>query len=159
MLITFSLILSLFFCLFSSCIDTSLPEKTPVIKIEQWKLTEPGTGNNADITINTHQDGLLTCEGLWQYFYTGIEVTSNDLNGYVYKDTTYISISCSGTAHLPKDYSKSVSFYDLTFKGQLKKGLFSGIWEISFKEPQWDKKAPRRGNFNGTLTFEKIMPQ
>lgn len=159
MLITFFLILSLIFCFVSSCIDTSLPEKTPVIKIEQWKLTEPGTDNYTDITINTHQDGLITCEGLWQYFYTGIEVTSNNLSGYVYKDTTYISITCSGTARLPEDYSKSVSLYDLTFKGELKNGIFSGIWEITFKEPLWDKKAPRRGYFNGTLTFEKIMPQ
>lgn len=159
MLITFSLILSLFFCLFSTCIDTSLPEKTPVIKTELWKLTEPGTDNNADITINTHQNGLITCEGLWQYFYAGVEVTSINLSGSVYKDTTHISISCSGTAHLPDNYSNSFSLYDLTFKGQLINGLFSGIWEVSLKEPEWDKKAPRRGNFNGILTYEKIMPQ
>ncbi|NLL13452.1 MAG: hypothetical protein GX267_08615 [Fibrobacter sp.] len=159
MLITFSLILSLLFCLFSSCIDTSLPEKTPVVRIEQWRLTEPGTENNVDITINTHQDGLITCEGRWQYFYTGIEVTSNDLSGSVYKDTTYISISCTGTAHLPEDYSESLSLYNLTFKGQIMNGSYSGIWEISFKEPQWDKKAPRRGKFSGILTYEKIMSQ
>ena len=159
MLITFSVILSQLFCIFSSCIDTSLPEKTPVIKTEEWKLTEPGTENNADITINTHQDGLITCEGLWQYFYTGIEVTSNDLSGYVYIDTTYISITCTGTAQLPEDYLESYSTYNLTFKGQLINGSFSGIWEISFKEAQWEKKSPRRGKFNGNLISEKIIAQ
>ncbi len=130
-----------------------------MIKTEQWKLTEPSTDNNADITINTHQNGLITCEGSWNYFYTEIEVTSDDLSGYVYKDTTYISISCSGTAHLPDDYSDSFSIYDLTFKGQVINGLYSGIWEVSFKEPQWDKKAPRRGNFSGILAYEKSMSQ
>ncbi len=159
MLITFSLILSLLCCLFSSCIDTSLPENTPVIKTEEWKLTEPGTENNADITIKTHQDGIITCEGLWQYFYIGVEVTSNDLSGYVYKDSTYISITCTGTAHLPEDYSESFSSYNLTFKAQLTNGLLSGIWEISFKEAQWDKKSPRRGKFDGILLNEKILAQ
>lgn len=130
-----------------------------MIKTEKWELTEPGTDNYAVITINTHQNGLITCEGLWRYFYTGIEVTSDDLSGSVYKDTTYISISCSGIAHLPDDYSDSFSIYDLTFKGQLINGMFSGNWEVFFREPQWEKKAPRRGNFNGTLTYEKITSQ
>jgi hypothetical protein len=102
---------------------------------------------------------LISCEGQWHYFYTNIEVTSDDLSGSVYKDTNYISISCSGIAHLPDDYSDSFSKYELTFKGQLINGLFSGIWEVSFKEPLWHKKAPRRGKFDGILIWEKIMAQ
>lgn len=155
MLITISLLLSLFFCSFCSCIDTSIPEKTPIIKIEQWKLIETGTDNFADITINTHQNGSLSCEGVWYYNYTGFNITSKNLNGSVYKDSDYVSISCSGTAYCSEECASEKSLYTLSFTGHSKNEMFSGIWEISFREPYWAEKAPRRGKFEGYLTYTR----
>lgn len=151
MLITISLLLSLFFCCFCSCIDTSLPEKTPIIKTEQWKLVETDTDNFADITINTHQNGSLTCEGTWYYKFHELNISSKNLNGSVYKDSDYVSISCSGTAYCSEDCESEKSLYTLSFIGHSRNETFSGIWEISFREPYWAEKAPRRGAFEGWL--------
>lgn len=150
----------LLFCFFFFCIDTSLPPKTPIIKTEQWNLSEPATNNSADININTHQNGSLSCDGQWSFSLAGIDFKSKNLSGSVYKDTTYLSISCSGTACFSGNYEmENESEYELTFWGQFKGGYASGNWEISFEEPDWEYFSSKGRTFEGILMSEKSISQ
>ncbi len=151
-------LLTVSFCLLLFCIGDYESVDSPVIRIQKWNLAEPNSSNHAEININTHENGSMSCDGIWYYDYVGTEVTCNDLKGSVYKDTTFLSINCNGTASYIDDYGLEITsgFY-LKIRGQFKDELSSGNWEISFDEAEWNDYSPRGRVFKGDLIFEKTI--
>lgn len=152
--------ISVSFCFLFFCMNNVKPIDSPVVRIQEWKLIESNTSNYADINLNTHQNGSISCDGIWYYYYAGKDVTCKNFSGSVHKDTTFLSINCSGNASYLDKYGIEVSsgFY-LNFRGQFKNESSSGYWKISFDEPDWDDNSPGEGNFEGNLTYERIVAQ
>lgn len=144
------------FCIF--CINNDLhKENSPIVKIEKWNLYEDN-GITANITINTHENGSVSCEGDWNFYYSGSELSCNELSGSVSKDSTYFSIYCYGTAS-SIDILGTIekSSFSLEFHGEFKNERCSGNWKISFDEEDWDDIQSHY--FDGILVSERIITQ
>ncbi len=139
-----------FLFLFVLC-KNSATSYSPIASTETWRLAEPKTQNYAEVIINKHEDGSLSCTGVWFYTFWGNNVTCQIMNGSVKKNDFILTFDCSGTASYPpnKDGYEEKSDFVLIMTGQFSNGVSSGSWDIQFFKPSWNTFAPS-GDFNGT---------
>ena len=130
------------------------PTSSPtVVNTEKWSLSVPSTSDSGSIEIMKHSDSSLTCAGNWYYEFYGYPVTCKIMSGSIIKDTSFLSLVCTGTAAYPPDSSGKVeaSPFTLNISGKFKSGKASGDWQISFSDTVWNEWAPDPGKFTGKL--------
>jgi hypothetical protein len=139
-------------CCFIYCAKDPVSSSSPVEATEEWKISVPSTSNYADISLNKHRDGAISCAGNWYYDFYGNNITCKIMTGTVVKDTTYLTFSCSGTASYPPDSSGNAesSGFTLTMTGHFTNGHSSGNWGIMFVDEEWNEWAPE-GSFTGQI--------
>lgn len=140
------------FCCLTFCAKDPVSSSSPIVETEEWKITVPSTSNYADISLNKHQNGAISCTGDWYYDFYGNDITCRIMTGTVGKDTTHLRFTCSGTASYPPDSSGYIesSGFTLTMAGHFTGGHSSGNWEIAFSDDEWNAWAPE-GLFTGQI--------
>jgi hypothetical protein len=125
----------------------------PVVSTEKWSLSVPSSSDSGSIEIMKHSDSSTTCTGNWYYEFFDYPITCKIMSGSVIKDTSFLSLICTGTAAYPPDSSGKVesSPFTLNISGNFKNGKASGDWQISFSDTVWNEWAPDPGKFTGKL--------
>ncbi|MFP4015371.1 MAG: hypothetical protein ACLFVQ_14890 [Chitinispirillaceae bacterium] len=146
------LFLAGFFTFMIGC-GNSPSKVSPITFSEVWILTEPMTQNSAEITLNMHENGDLSCRGSWNYKFFHYTITCEIMSGLVTKNDSSLTFTCSGIASYPPDEDGYVekSPFSLTMEGQFSEGASSGTWTISFTNPDWKDWAPDESTFTGEM--------
>ncbi|HLV33397.1 MAG TPA: hypothetical protein VKY57_17650 [Chitinispirillaceae bacterium] len=146
------LVVFFLFLLTVACTDNQSSDSS-VTATEKWELTIPETQNKADITLNLHENGKITCSGNWSYIFFGDTISCTIMSGTGQKDSSHLEFTCTGKASYPPNSSGYVesSPFTLNISGNFVNGDASGNWSIIFTNKDWQGWEPDPGKFSGSL--------
>ena len=118
---------------------------------EEWTYTLDGGKGSGNLTVTEKQDGSITANGSWTYFYYGQRITDTFANAPVTVSGSSLSFTANGTAtnhDVPPAYQTSA--YTLEVDVTTDKGQASGTYHFTFSNPVWPRTFA--GNVVATRT-------
>lgn len=132
--------------------DPTSSSSSPVIKTENWKLTDDASVSNyANLNLYLHEDSSISCSGEWKYYYYYDTVTCSIMSGSVIDGDSTV-IMTNGLASYPPDSNGNTetSKFQMKMVGVFNNSISLGNWEISFSNDDWSA-ANQNGTFTGSL--------
>lgn len=101
---------------------------------EAWQYTLDGGQGGGNLTLTEQQDGSVTVDTSWTYFYYGASATGSFTNGSATIAGTSASFSGTGTATHP--YAPPAVF-TMNVNTTTNNGAANGTYVINFSSPYW----------------------